>query len=82
MTDLKVLEEFLSHEADAFVRRQLAEAIAELGESERYFTYDVYNVRLDGEAGQATIEDELDPSREFTLDIIQFAEKLREVGEG
>lgn len=45
---------------------------------ERYFTFNRFNVRLDLDAGVATIEDELDPDIELVLPMGEFMQRVRE----
>lgn len=72
-----ILAEFLAHEADAGVRQMLLSTIADLTEGRRYFTFNVFNVLVDADAGTATVEDELDVDRETTLSLDEFAVLLR-----
>ncbi len=53
------LDEFLTGEVDDFVRSELLAAIEQLDVGQRYFTYNAFNVLLDGEACTATVEDSL-----------------------
>jgi hypothetical protein len=71
-----LLEEFLAEECTPHVVGVLIEA-AEGQSGERYFTFNRFNVRLDIDAGVATIEDELDPDIEFALPIDEFIQRVR-----
>lgn len=66
------LDEFLAGEVSAVVRSELLAAIEQLGGGWRYFTYNAFNVLLDGGASTATIEDELDISRQDSLGLDEF----------
>lgn len=66
------LDEFLTGEVDDFVRSELLSAIEQLGIGQRYFTYNAFNVLLDGVAHTATVEDELDVSRQTTIGLDEF----------
>jgi hypothetical protein len=71
-----LLEEFLEHEADDYVRGQLLDAIRNLGDGRRYFTFNVFNVLLDAGSGTATVEDELDVNRRDTVPLTNFVQLL------
>lgn len=64
-----LLDQFLTGEVDDFVRSELLEAIEQLQDGQRYFTYNAINVLLDGVTRTATIDDELDVSRTSTLEL-------------
>lgn len=66
------LQEFLAGEADDFVRTELLAAIDQLDVGQRYFTYNAFNVLLDGDAFTATVEDELDVRRQSTVALDEF----------
>jgi hypothetical protein len=72
MTTDRLVEEFFEYEVDDYVRTQLRDAAAGLATGNRYFTYNAFNVRLDADSGTATIEDEMDVSREVTLELNAF----------
>ncbi|WP_448629236.1 hypothetical protein [Cellulomonas soli] len=71
------LQDFLNHEADGLVRSELLSAVDHLAAEQRYFTYNTFNVLLDGESQLATVEDELDVERAQTVSLRAFAELLR-----
>ncbi len=68
-----LLDEFLAEECTPHVVQLLREA-AQVESGERYFTFNRFNVRLDLDAGIATIEDELDPDLEADLPIDEFVQ--------
>jgi hypothetical protein len=70
----EILDQFLSHDADEHVRRVLADEIKTRAAGSRNFTFNVFNVRIDVEHGVVTIEDELDPSREESVPLDEFAD--------
>ena len=70
------LDEFLAGEVDEFVRSELLAAIEQLDVGQRYFTYNAFNVLLDGDASTATVEDELDVNRQSTLGLDEFRNLL------
>lgn len=72
-----VIEDFLRLEANEYVRKQLLEVISTLTIGERYFTYNVFNVRIDARSGTVTIEDELDVDRQEIMDLAAFERVLR-----
>ena len=72
-----LLEEFLVEECTPHVVDVLSDA-AEGQSGERYFTFNRFNVRLDLDAGVATIEDELDPDIELALPVDEFMQRVRE----
>lgn len=71
------LQDFLVHEVDDFVRAELLGAIEHLVAGRRYFTFNTFNVLLDGGAERATVEDELDVDRAETVSLSAFTELLR-----
>ncbi len=71
------LQDFLNHEVDDFVRAELLSAIGQLDTGQRYFTYNTFNVLLNGDTQLATVEDELDVDRSDTVALAAFAELLR-----
>lgn len=75
------LDEFIAGEVDDFVRSELLAAIEQLEVGQRYFTYNAFNVLLDGHACKATVEDELDVNRQSTIGLDEFRALLAE-GEG
>lgn len=66
------LDEFLAAEVDDFVRTELLVAIDGLDIGQRYFTYNAFNVLLNGDAFTATVEDELDINRQSTVALDEF----------
>lgn len=72
MINNQLVREFLKYEVDDYVRAQLLSAAAALRTGSQYFTYNTFNVRLDADSASATIEDELDVSREVTLGLEEF----------
>lgn len=71
------LQDFMTHEADRRVRSELLSAMDALAAGRRYFTYNTFNVLLDGQTQLATVEDELDVDRAETVSLETFAEMLR-----
>lgn len=74
------LDEFLAFELDDYIRSELLGAISQLSTGQRYFTYNAFNVLLDADASTATVEDELDPTRQTIVGLQEF-EALLGVGE-
>ncbi len=72
-----VLVEFFAREVNDFVRHELLRAIADLTTGQRYFTFNVFNVLVDGDTATVTVEDELDVTRRSTLALEEFSELLR-----
>jgi len=65
------LNEFNEHVQDV-LRRELASG------RHSYLTFNVFNVRLDPDAGFTTVEDELDPARTEAVDLSEFAQLIEE----
>lgn len=63
---------FLAFELDDYVRSELLNAISRLFTGQRYFTYNASNVRLDGDASTASVEDEFDANRQSVVDLHEF----------
>lgn len=73
---VSVVSEFFLNEFDAYVRDALRRALA--AGRPAYLTLSIFNVRLDPEAALATIEDELDPDPEETVNLAEFARMVEE----
>ena len=73
--------EFLSEDGDAYVRRKISDAIREQRVSGvpavREYTFNRFNVRLNFETNQATIQDDLMPHGEHTLTIEELEKALQ-----
>jgi hypothetical protein len=68
-----LLDQFLEEECTPHVVQRLREA-ARVESGERYFTFNRFNVRLDLDAGIATVEDELNPEFEVDLPIDELVQ--------
>lgn len=66
------LDEFMAGEVDDSVRSELLAAIEQLDFGQRYFTYNAFNVLVDADTSTATVEDELDITRQSTLGLGEF----------
>jgi hypothetical protein len=44
---------------------------------QRYFTFDVFNIRIDADAAAMTVEDELDVNRQCTIALTEVADPDR-----
>jgi hypothetical protein len=73
---MSVVAEFFEHEFNEHVRTVLEREL-DTGRP-AYLTFNIFNVRLDPDAGTATVEDELDPDREETLPITAFARRIQD----
>lgn len=67
---------FLAEEATQYERDRLLRVANERTAGVEYFTFNVFNVRLDFDAEQVTVEDELDPESEETSPISDFLAAL------
>jgi hypothetical protein len=80
----KLLDEFLSEDADAYSRQRLFEAIREQRTSGapivREYTFNRFNVTLDFGTKEVTLEDDLavGPQGEYKLSVEEFEKALRE----
>jgi hypothetical protein len=72
-----LLDQFLAEECNAYVVQRIRDEAATTGE--RYLTFNRFNVRLDLDAGVATIEDEIDPDTEISLPVAELLDRLPEV---
>ena len=72
----EVVDRFFTDEADEHVRRVLADEIQTRSAGSRYFTFNVFNVRIDVDRSVVTIEDELDPAREESVPLEEFSARL------
>ena len=70
------MERFFNQEANAHVRRVLADEIQARSTGSRYFTFNVFNVRIDVDRNVVTIEDELDPALEESVSLEEFSARL------
>jgi hypothetical protein len=75
-----VLERFFLDEVDDHVAKVLLQDADARTTGEVYRTFNVFNVRLDFDASTATVEDELDPELEETVELRGFLDRLREHG--
>jgi hypothetical protein len=73
----EVADRFFTEEANEHVRRMLADEIQSRTTGSRYFTFNVFNVRIDVDRNVATIEDELDPASEESIPLADFDARLR-----
>jgi hypothetical protein len=73
---MTVVSEFFLNEFNEHVREVLRRELASGRHS--YLTFNVFNVRLDPEAGFVTVEDELDPNRREVVDLAEFARLIKE----
>jgi hypothetical protein len=71
-----LLEQFLTEECDSHVAQRIRDEAGAAGV--RYLTFNRFNVRLDVNAGIATIEDELDPDSETSLPLAVLLSRLRD----
>lgn len=71
-----LLDQFLAEECNAYVVQRIREEAAAAGE--RYLIFNRFNVRLDLDAGVATIEDEIDPDAETSLPVTELLDRLPE----
>lgn len=75
-----VLERFFRDEVDEYVAGVLLRDAVTRTSGEVYRTFNIFNVRLDFDAGTATVEDELDPDLEESIELRGFLDRLRERG--
>lgn len=67
---MSVVTEFLENELDEYVREVLLREL-DAGHA-AYLTFNIFNVRIDPDLALVTIEDELDPDREESLEVAEF----------
>jgi hypothetical protein len=72
----EVADRFFDEEANEHVRRVLTDEIGSRTAGSRYFTFNIFNVRIDVDAGVVTIEDELDPTCDESVSLEEFAARL------
>ncbi len=77
MTFGPLTQHILASEMDDFERDQLLNAASPGRQGSQYFTFNVYNVCLDFDSGQASIEDELDAAAAETVPLDEFLAALR-----
>jgi hypothetical protein len=71
-------DRFFADETDEYVKGLLDIALSTSTSGTRYFEFNVFNVRLDFDAGVATIEDVLDPTRSESLSLVELRTRLGE----
>ena len=76
---MTLVEDFISEEGDAYAVNVIWTELANRKSGEAYLTFNRFNLRLDIDSGTATIEDELDPSSEYSLPISELLGQLPEV---
>ena len=75
-----VITEFLEHDADTPTRELLLETLRDLKVGRKYLVFNAFNVLLDLESGQATVEDALEADRQESMPLTAFAQELRRLG--
>ena len=73
-----LVEQFFAEEADDYVKEVLRAELRSRLSGSRYFTFNVFNVRLDFDAETATVEDELESGREESVPLADFRARLEE----
>ncbi|MCP4655139.1 MAG: hypothetical protein GY856_06935 [bacterium] len=73
---MSVLTEFFANEFDDYVRDRVRQELH--AGRHAYFTFNIFNVRLDPEAAVATVEDVLDPDRTETVNLDEFTRMIEE----
>ena len=76
MTDLA--DRFFAEEANDYVRGVLDRELSSRTSGSHYFTFNVFNVRLNFDHGLATIEDELDAGSSESLSLDELRRRLHE----
>jgi hypothetical protein len=71
---------FLDAEVTEYERSILIRAAGERSARNQYFAFNVFNVRLDFENEQATVEDELDAGVEESLPLSELISALVSMG--
>ncbi len=77
---MAVVAEFFLNEFNDYVASVLRHELS-TGRSVE-LTFNVFNVRLDPQAGLAVVQDELDPERCETVDLTEFASMVEERARG
>jgi hypothetical protein len=72
----ELADRFFAEEADEYVQGVLDRELESRVSGSRYFTFNVFNVRLDFDEGVATIEDELDPASSESLSLEELRTRL------
>lgn len=72
-----VVEQFFAEEADDHVKDVLRGELRSRLSGSRYFTFNVFNVRLDFDADTATVEDELNSAREEPVSLAEVSGAAR-----
>lgn len=67
---MSVVAEFFENEFNEYVREVLRRELD--AERAAYLTFNIFNVRIDPGLALVTIEDELDPDREESLEVAEF----------
>jgi len=71
-----LVDRFFAEEADDHVKSMLGRELRSRQSGSRYFTFNVFNVRLDFNKRVATVEDELDPPSSESLSLDDFQKRL------
>jgi len=71
---MTLLVEFFEHEFNDHIKEVLELEFE--GGRFAYLTFNIFNVRIDPENAVVVLEDELDPSREETVDLSAFSEMV------
>jgi hypothetical protein len=71
-----LLDQFLAHELNDYVRSTLLDAAVVPIAGSKYFTFNAFNVLLDFERAIAVVENELDPTASETVDLSEFTRRL------
>lgn len=72
-----VVEQFFAEEADDHIKDVLRGELRSRLSGSRYFTFNVFNVRLDFDADTATVEDELNSAREEPVSLAEVSGAAR-----
>jgi hypothetical protein len=73
-----IVDRFLAEEVDDHVKDVLGRELQSRESGSRYFTFNVFNVRLDFNADTATIDDELEPSSVESVPLAVLRKRLTE----
>lgn len=76
---MTVISEFFLNEFNDYVAGVLRRELSARRHAE--LTFNIFNVLLDPEAGQATVQDELDPDRSDVIDLAEFTRMVEERSE-
>lgn len=69
---------FLRDEADRYVREQLLAVVDRRASGVEYFTFNVFNVKMDFDDSTVTVEDDLDADCEESSPMKDFLSALKD----